>query len=235
MISQTATATEINLAELNDIFKPLSYQQRIARLYEFFPKKDVLVTSSFGTRSVFLLHQLSQVRPDQKIHFIDTTYHFSETLQYKSDLTARFGLQVVDVLPEKKQNELTRDESWWEDHPKMCCTINKIHPLDPIIADHTVWIAGLMAWQTQFRARLDIFEQQGDIIKFHPFIDIDEGEFLYQLSFNKLPRHPLEKHGFGSIGCTHCTKKGQGRSGRWNSSAKTECGIHPNYFIKKKK
>ena len=233
-MTTTAVATELNLESLNDIFRPLTYAERIEKLYDFFPQDDILVTSSFGTRSAFLLHTLSQIRPNQKIHFIDTTYHFPETMAYKNTLASLFGLTVVSVSPESKQNELTRDEEWWKDHPKMCCTINKIQPLEPIIADHRVWIAGLMGWQTEFRSRLEIFTRQGDIIKFHPFIDIDQGEFLYHWSYHKLPRHPLEKHGYGSIGCSHCTKKGEGRSGRWQSSAQTECGLHPNYFLKKK-
>ena len=141
----------------------------------------------------------------------------------------------MSVYPDEKQNELTRDEQWWKDHPKMCCTINKIQPLEPIIANHRVWIAGLMAWQTPFRSRLDIFTKQGDIIKFHPFIDIDQGDFLYHWSFHQLPKHPLENHGYGSIGCSHCTSKGEGRSGRWKSSKKTECGLHPNFFVNRKK
>ncbi len=234
-MTTTAVATELDLETLNDLFRPLSYTERIERLFEFFPEKDVLVTSSFGTRSAFLLHSISQIKPQQKIYFIDTTYHFEETHSYKEALSKQLGLNVVSVFPEKKQNELTRDEAWWKDHPKMCCTINKIQPLEPIIANHRVWIAGLMAWQTEFRSRLDIFTRQGDIIKFHPFIDISEGDFLYQWSFNKLPHHPLEKHGYGSVGCSHCTSKGEGRSGRWQSSAQTECGLHPNYFLKKKK
>jgi len=73
-------------------------------------------------------------------------------------------------------------------------------------------MSSLMAYQTPFRAHLRVFEQQGDIIKFHPFVDIDEGEFLFYLDKYQLPRHPLEKHGYGSIGCVHCTAKGKGRA-----------------------
>ena len=233
-MTQTAVATQLDLKSLNDTFRPLSYTERLKKLYEYFSMDDILVTSSFGTRSVFLLHAVSQINPLQKIHFIDTTYHFPETHQYKKQLTELLGLQVESVFPEKKQNELTKDEQWWRDHPKMCCTINKIHPLEPVIANHQIWIAGLMAWQTEFRSRLDIFAQQGDIIKFHPFVDIDEGEFLYHLSFHNLPRHPLEEKGYGSVGCSHCTRAGEGRSGRWQNSLKSECGLHPNYFLKKK-
>lgn len=224
----------VTTEELSEIFRPYGFEERIQKIYDFFDPEDILVTSSFGTKSVFLLHLISQVNPQQKIHFIDTTYHFPETIAYKNELIERFRLEVIDVLPETNENRLTREEKWWIEHPKMCCTINKISPLEPIISNHKVWIAGLMAFQTEFRSHLDIFSQQGDILKFHPFIDIDEGEFLYHLAYHRLPHHPLEALGFGSVGCTHCTEKGEGRSGRWAASGNTECGLHPNYFLRNK-
>jgi len=216
----------------NLLFEPLSYERRLKFLYRFFKPEEVLVTSSFGTRSVFLLHLLSKIRPDQKVHFIDTTYHFPETIAYKKQLTQQFGLKIIDVLPEVEANLLTREHQWWKDHPRMCCQINKVAPLEPIKAKHKVWISGLMRWQTDFRSRLQVFEQQGEILKFHPLIDLDEGEWRYQVGRHQLPAHPLESLGFGSVGCTHCTQKGEGRSGRWMATGQSECGLHPGYFRK---
>lgn len=227
--------TAIDIDVLNRIFTPLTFQKRLEKLYDYFPEKEVLYTSSFGTKSVFLLHLISQIRPSQAVHFIDTTYHFPETIAYKEKLAKRFKLKVIDVRPKEVENNLTRQDKWWIDHPKMCCSINKIVPLEPVIAKHKVWISGLMSGQTTFRSHLRFFEQQGDIIKFHPLIDIDEGEFLYHLDYHQLPRHPLEAQGYGSIGCTHCTAKGRGRSGRWKGKDKTECGLHPSYFTKRTK
>ena len=222
-----------SVEHLNEVFTPLSFKERLEKLYEYFPEEAVLYTSSFGTKSVFLLHLISQIRPSQRVHFIDTTYHFPETIAYKEKIGKRFGLRITDIRPSDRENAITREDQWWIDHPKMCCSINKVVPLEPIVARHKVWISGLMSYQTNFRSRLRVFEQQGDIIKFHPLVDIDEGEFLYHMDFYKLPRHPLEKHGYGSIGCTHCTVKGQGREGRWKGKEKTECGLHPSYFTKK--
>ncbi len=221
------------VSDLNQIFTPLSFKERIAVLYEYFAEEDVLMTSSFGTKSVFLLHLLHQIRPSQRIHFINTTYHFNETLVYKEQVSKLLGLKVEEVLPDPLQNGLTTEEQWWKEHPKMCCTINKIVPLEPIVAQHKVWISGLMSYQTDFRSRLRVFEKQGDILKFHPLVDIDEGEFLYHLDYHKLPQHPLVTQGYGSVGCEHCTSKGEGRSGRWIGTDKKECGLHPNYYNKK--
>jgi phosphoadenosine phosphosulfate reductase len=234
MMNYTGIDADLSTEELSEIFRPNSIEDRIRKIYEYFDPEEILVTSSFGTKSVFLLYLISKIYPDQKIYFIDTTYHFPETIRYKNQLIERFNLNVTDVLPQPRENALTRDEQWWIEHPKMCCTINKISPLEPIVAQHKVWIAGLMAFQTEFRSHLDIFTWQGDIMKFHPLIDMDEGEFLYQLSWNKLPTHPLEALGYGSVGCTHCTGKGSGRTGRWSDSGKSECGLHPNYFLRNK-
>ena len=230
----TDTTSKYSIDMLNDMFKAIHVRERIRLLYELYDEKEILFTSSFGTKSAYLLYLISQIRPTQTVHFIDTAYHFPETIEYKKHLAETFGIKVVDVLPDVEQHMLTREGEWWKDHPRMCCTINKIAPVEPLIAKHKVWIAGLMGFQTKFRSRLDIFVEQGDIIKFHPLVDIDEGEFLYRMSRHKIPRHPLETLGYGSIGCTHCTTPGQGRDGRWKGSNKSECGLHPSYFLKKK-
>ena len=224
---------DLSIELLNDIFAPLHFKDRIRLLYKYFDDSEVLMTSSFGTKSVFLLHLLSELHPQQKVHFIDTRYHFKETLEYKKQLTDLLDLKVIDILPEPMAHRLTSKEAWWKSNTEMCCTINKIEPLEPIKAEHKIWLSGLMSNQTNYRSGLKIFEKQGDIIKFHPILDIDEGEFLFHLDVHKLPRHPLEELGYGSIGCTHCTVKGEGRSGRWKGSEKTECGLHPDYFKKK--
>lgn len=223
------------VAYLNEMFTPLTFEERIQTLYQYFPEEEVMMTSSFGTKSAFLLYWVSKLRPSQRVYFLDTTYHFPETLAYKAELTKRFGLRVEDIQPDPSRNERTRREEWWKHQTSRCCYINKVQPLEPVKAAHSVWISGLMGYQTEFRSDLKVFEQQGELLKFHPIVDIDEGEFLYYMELLDLPRHPLEERGFGSIGCTHCTVAGQGRDGRWQNSEKTECGLHPDFFLNKKK
>ena len=222
-----------SLEDLHKEFKPLSINQRLKRLRHYFNPQQTMMTSSFGTKSVYLLHHIFESIPDQHIYFLDTKYHFKETLEYKETLRKEFNLRLTYVYPDKKQNDLTTNEQWWVDHPRMCCTANKIAPLEPYIHLHKIWISGLMAHQTEHRSRFKIFEQQGDIVKFHPIIDCTDEEVQKYIDENKLPRHPLEKHGYGSVGCTHCTFKGNGRSGRWQGTTQKECGIHLNYFYKK--
>ena len=221
------------IEQLNALFEPLSYLERLHLLYAYFEEGEVLVTSSFGTRSVLLLWALSQMQPRQRVHFIDTGYHFPETLQYLQQLRESLNLRLVEVHPDAAAHDRTNDEQWWLQHPDACCAINKVEPLEAIKGPYKVWISGLMQDQTQFRAGLQVFEQQGDLLKFHPMLNLDEGMFRYETGRLKLPMHPLEALGYGSVGCSHCTKQGAGRSGRWQGQEKTECGLHPGYFDKK--
>ena len=218
---------------LNKDFQSLKYRQRLEKLYETFDSSEVLVTSSFGTKSVFLLWLISQIKPGQKVHFINTTYNFPQTLEYKKELANLLDLEIIEILPNTKDNLISKSEELWKTDTERCCAINKISPLEPMKAGHKVWISGLMAYQTDFRKNLRVWEQQDDLLKFHPLIDIEEGEFLYQTGLNKLPQHPLMDLGYGSVGCTHCTVKGEGRSGRWADKEKTECGLHPGFFEEK--
>jgi len=224
---------DYSMHQLNDLFDDYHFEERISKLYQYFDESEVLVTSSFGINSAFLLHFFNKIRPTQKVHFIDTTYHFPETLAYKETLKSHFDLKVIEVFPHEGQNKMTTEEKWWIDHPKMCCTINKIAPLDEVLSKYKVWVSGLISYQTTFRNGLRIFEENGDIIKFHPLIDMDEGNYLFYKGLNKLPAHPLQAKGYGSVGCANCTKAGEDRSGRWAGSKKSECGIHQNFYFKK--
>ena len=89
-----------------------------------------------------------------------------------------------------------------------------------------VWILGLLIYQNSQRKELNVFEEKSGIIKFYPILDITNDNIDDFLVDNNMPKHPLEAQGYSSIGCAQCTIKGQGRAEKWNSSGKTECGIH---------
>jgi phosphoadenosine phosphosulfate reductase len=214
------------LQSKNTFYASLNLQERLRALYSEYKPEEVLVTSSFGVSSAYLLGVISKVNPLQQIHFIDTTFSFPETLSYKKKLSTKLGLKVVDVKPEKWENDFTlKDETWTKD-PNMCCSVNKVRPLEKLKSGFKIWISGLMSHQNEARAGKDFFELQGDLMKFYPLLDrtnIDMQEFI---SENELPEHPLQLCGYNSIGCFHCTMKGEGREGRWTGSSKTECGLH---------
>jgi phosphoadenosine phosphosulfate reductase len=211
---------------LNRGYAPLGFEERLRRLYRDFEPGQVLVTSSFAATSAYFLHILSRIRPDQLIHFIDTGYHFPETLEYRRYLVERFGLRVEDVRAEDWKHRFTVDEKTYERDPDFCCSINKVEPLDAIKPRHAVWVSSLMRWQSDHRAELPLFERRRGIIKFNPMIDVSREERDRYIAEHDLPFHPLVARGYASIGCTHCTVAGEGRSGRWIGKPKTECGLH---------
>jgi len=217
---------EASLEELNRFFKPLSFQERIQAFYRLYSVEEVLMSSSFGASSVFLIHWVKQFAPDQELVFINTGYHFNETLKYKDQLLEQYGIKLQELSPDPEQHQNTKRQRLWEDNANLCCQINKLAPLEPIKVLYKAWISGLMGWQSPHRAQMNIFEKQENLLKFHPLIDIEEGDYLYYRSYFNLPEHPLSAYGYASIGCLNCTVQGKGRAGRWQNEQKIECGLH---------
>ena len=214
----------MNLDKINKKYLLLSPEQRIKELYSDFSK--VLFTSSFGTTSVFLLHLFHKIKPDETIYFLDTTYHFNETISYKEQLTALLNLKVIDIKPEEWKNKFTQQDKTWNTDPDLCCSINKVEPIEKLKPNFEVWISGLMSTQNKHRRKLKVFERKDDIIKFYPLIDLTEKEVFDYIKKYNLPEHPLLSQGYNSVGCFHCTVAGKGRGGRWVNKSKTECGLH---------
>ncbi|SFF43505.1 phosphoadenylylsulfate reductase (thioredoxin) [Fontimonas thermophila] len=217
---------EARIAALNEAYAPLHFIDRIRRLYRDFDPAKVLVTSSFAATSAYFLHIISSIRPDQVIHFIDTGYHFPETLAYRQYLIDLFKLKVEDLRAEEWKHRFTTEEKTWLRDPDFCCSINKVEPLEAIKPNYHVWVSSLMRWQTEHRSTLNIFEVRRGIIKFNPMIDVTREERDAYIREHNLPFHPLVGKGYSSIGCIHCTVPGEGRSGRWIGKPKTECGLH---------
>ena len=218
--------TEEEIKALNKKYKPLSIEERIKELYKDFDVTEVMLTSSFAATSAFLLKLFSDVNKKQKVFFIDTGYHFDETLNYKKELTKKYGLNVKSISAIKEEHEFTTKDETWRKNPDFCCSINKVRPLETIKKHYSVWVSGLMEWQSDHRSSLNIFEERGEILKFYPLLDVTKEERDEFIEKHQLPFHPLVAKGYNSIGCTHCTVPGEDRSGRWNNNPKTECGLH---------
>ena len=213
-----------DLKLLNEKYIKLTPEERIKEIYNDFD--DILLSSSFGTTAVFQLYLFYKAGVNQPVHFIDTTYHFKETLDYKEKLSKLFDLKVVSITPDKEQNEFSKLGELWRYDPDQCCQINKVEPFENVRDKFEVWISGLMSWQSSHREKLNVFEEKKGIIKFYPILDVTEEEALNTIKVNNLPMHPLKPLGYESIGCKHCTLKGKKRKGRWAQTVKTECGLH---------
>nr|WP_231481273.1 phosphoadenylyl-sulfate reductase [Sediminibacter sp. Hel_I_10] len=218
--------SDAEIKALNKKYKSLSATQRIKQLYQDFDVIDVMLTSSFAATSAFLLKLFSEINTEQTVFFIDTGYHFEDTLKYKQALTERYGLNVKSISALKEEHDFTSKDETWKKNPDFCCSINKVRPLDIIKNQYKVWVSGLMDWQSDHRSTLDIFELRGEILKFYPLLDVTKEQRDAYIEEHDLPFHPLVAKGYNSIGCKHCTVPGEDRSGRWNNSPKTECGLH---------
>lgn len=223
---KTAILSSDEIKALNEHYHRLSVEERIQQLYTEFSPEQVMLTSSFAATSAFFLHLFSRLAPQQTVFFIDTGYHFQETLDYKAYLTELYQLKVSDIRAEDWKHDFTTREQTWKADPNFCCSINKVEPLEEIKQGYDVWASGLMGWQTEHRATLDVFEERNGIIKFYPLVDVSKEQRDNYIREHKLPFHPLVAKGYSSIGCAHCTAPGDDRSGRWNNSPKTECGLH---------
>ncbi|MCB9189618.1 MAG: phosphoadenylyl-sulfate reductase [Flavobacteriales bacterium] len=219
-------ASEKVLTKLNEKYRKLSVEDRVREIYNDFDEQEIMLTSSFATTSAYLLHLFAECRPSQLIYFIDTGYHFKETLLYKDYLTAVYGLNVEDVKAEVWKHEFTTSDQTWKTDPDLCCSVNKVEPLSALQDKYKVWVSGLMEWQSDHRATLDIFEERNGILKFYPLLDVTAEEREAYIKEHLLPFHPLQAKGYFSVGCEHCTVPGKGRQGRWNNNPKTECGLH---------
>src|SRR5690606_29777695 len=118
--------------------------------------------------------------------------------------------------------------------PDHCCYLNKVLPMEPVIARHDVWINGVRRDQTKFRAALQEEELMGEgKRRYHPTLDWTSRMIWTYRQMHGLPEHPLDAKGYLSIGCMPCTRAfTDGRGGRWAGQSKEECGIQ-TAFVKR--
>lgn len=226
LINEKKILSPAEVEKLNLKYKKLSIEKRIEELYKDFDVEEVMLTSSFAATSAFLLNLFAGINKNQPVFFIDTGYHFEETLRYKEKLVQMYGLDVRTISALKEEHDFTLNDETWKKNPDFCCYINKVKPLDIIKKNYSVWVSGLMEWQSDHRASLNIFEYRGEMLKFYPLLDVTKSQRDIFIEEHQLPFHPLRAKGYHSIGCFHCTTPGEDRNGRWNNNPKTECGLH---------
>lgn len=214
------------LERLNTDCQALPPFSRLPFLYEEIGTDNLLITTSFGAWSGVLLAVLCENIQTPTVHFIDTGFHFDETLEYKRVLEGMLDIRIVEVSPEANQHEATKEQALWQTDPHRCCGINKVEPLNRLKSAYRIWVSGLMGWQTPHRGTLNVIRTMPDIARAYPLIDLSYEQALDVLKEKGIPRHPLAAQGYESIGCFPCTASGRNRTGRWSGFSKTECGLH---------
>lgn len=201
----------------------------------------IFASSSLQTNSMPLLHILSRVAPDTPVYFLNTGYHFPETLSFRKQVQDLLGLHITDLYSAVPRNQ-QRDASGrllFTSDPDYCCYLNKIQPLEPILASHDVWISGVRGDQSKVRAQMKREEKAPNgVTRFHPMLGWNNKMVYDYIKEYQLPKHPLEGEGYLSIGCEPCTRKIDinslldDRNGRWFGMNKTECGLHTQLIQK---
>ncbi|MBX2841544.1 MAG: phosphoadenylyl-sulfate reductase [Flammeovirgaceae bacterium] len=203
--------------------------------------KQIFATSSFQTNSIPLLHIIGQMERKIPVCFLNTGFHFPETLAFRDKLEKEFNLKILNLssaAPRSQQKD-SLGRFFYTSEPDYCCHINKIAPLDPIMASHDIWINGIRKGQSAVRAQMKKIEPAPqNVLRYHPMLEWTTKMVHDYIRVFNLPRHPLEGKGYMSIGCQPCTHKISAndmldnRTGRWKGMNKTECGLHTKLVSK---
>ena len=193
---------------------------------------DIATLSSFQTQGMPLLHIISLVCPDMKVIFIDTGFHFQETLIFKDKIMREFGLNVVIMKTKLCRCTTIENQLFFKD-PDLCCALNKVEPMTRAIESLSLsaLISGIRKDQTETRSKRGEIELlESGLIRVHPIINWSGDDIRAYIERYNLPTHPLTEYGYQSIGCAPCTcptmpEEGE-RAGRWFNRNKVECGLH---------
>ena len=194
----------------------------------------VIASSSFQTQSIPLLHILSIHAPSIPVYFLDTGFHFPETLAFRDEVADKLSLRVVTIeSPVTKITQvMANGQLMFSEDAERCCFLNKTLPMEPILASADFWITGVRSDQSEVRADFasEVPGPHG-VTRLHPMLAWTRRDIWRYVKVNDLPRHPLELLGFDSIGCSPCTRvpsfgEDGERGGRWQGQNKTECGLH---------
>lgn len=194
---------------------------------------EMVASSSLQTQSLPLLHMISEIAPDLTIVFVDTGFHFPETLEYRTQIAELLGLQIKTVGPQIKGDDfLAIYGPLYAQSADACCFYNKIAPFQLELKKYKAWISGIRRDQTANRQSAPVVGQHPflQVYKINPMANWTQQQIEDYIDFYELPRHPLYHQGYRSIGCQPCTvatfKAEDVRSGRWPGLGKNECGMH---------
>lgn len=207
--------------------------QRQVHTYQQERGLTVFASSSFQTHSIPMLHIISRIDPSIPVYFLNTGYHFPETIEYRDQITELLGLNTIELrscIPKSQQKD-AQGRLLYTSDINYCCYLNKVQPMEPILQQQGVWISGVRADQNSHRANMQ--EEQktpSGTLRYHPMLGWTSRMIHEYRQAFELPPHPLESKGYLSIGCEPCTQRFMDgydeRGGRWAGMNKTECGLH---------
>lgn len=227
-----AAADEIDVEAANRELESASPQAILAWTWQRF-RPDVILTCSFQHDGVALAHMLREVAPEVPVVFVDTGFHFQETLAYRDEIVRLLGIELIQLQPVMPRDEFSARHGLdlYARNPDLCCQINKVEPLKRFLPGVRAWINGRRRDQGDTRAGIRVVEAfGGGLHKVNPLIGWAARDTWQYMQRHAIPHHPLFEQGYASIGCAPCTRpvlEGESeREGRWAGTGKTECGLH---------
>lgn len=234
--SETAAASRVFAAVEDDL--GVSYEGRVetarqALRWAHLGHQDGLtVASSMGDE--VLVHLVGTTIPGADVVFIDTGYHFAETLGTRDAYAAMLPLTIrtVEPLTTTAEQDAEHGPRLYERAPDRCCAMRKVEPLERALADRTAWVTGMRREDAPTRTDIEIvsFDRRRSMVKINPIAGWTSDDLRRYVAENNVFLNPLRSEGYASIGCAPCTRpvaRGEDpRAGRWSGQDKTECGLH---------
>jgi phosphoadenosine phosphosulfate reductase len=181
-----------------------------------------------------LVDMAAKVRPGVPVLFLDTGYHFVETIGTRDAVESVYDVRVLNVTPEHavaEQDKLLGKDLFARD-PGECCRLRKVLPLGKTLSGFSAWVTGLRRVEAPTRANAPLisFDEAFKLVKINPLAAWSDDDMQDYINEHDSLVNPLVYEGYPSIGCAPCTAKpsegADPRSGRWQGLAKTECGLH---------
>ena len=190
------------------------------------------ITSSMG--DAVLAHLASTVAPGIDVVFLDTGYHFVETIGTRDAVAATLPVNMLTITPKQTvaEQDATYGKDLYQRNPDLCCALRKVAPLQESLEQYDAWATGLRRAETRDRVIAPVvgWDEKKQKVKVSPLARWSDDDVDRYIAENGVLVNPLQYDGYPSIGCWPCTRRvapgEDARAGRWAGSSKTECGIH---------
>lgn len=230
---QTIPRTPADFALLNQSFEGASPARIVRWGVETFPEGELALSTTFGVGGMALIHILSEEKIRLPVIFIDTLYHFPETLEHARNIAQRYDLDLRThrAAPSREAFEAEHGTELWKQDEALFHRLTKVDPMRRALAEggFTGWITGRRRDQSSTREALPIIEAAG-VVKLNPMAEWSLDRIWEFVRAKGIPYHPLHDFGYSSIGdepLTTPVRPGEHeRAGRWRGSSRLECGLH---------
>jgi phosphoadenosine phosphosulfate reductase len=214
--------TDMGLRQLSDHLEDASAEEIVAWAAAMFGRR---LTIAASMTDAVLIDVAARVSPGIEVIFVDTQYHFQETLATAERIRDRYPIQLRVVWPEVVPDDL------WRTDPDRCCQLRKVAPMERALRGRVAWLSGLRRADSVSRALAPVVQRdRRGLVKVNPLVRWTDEEVARYIAEHDVPVNPLVAQGYASVGCWPCTRaigEGEdGRAGRWDGSDKTECGLH---------